>query len=98
MIISHLYSLALFIMAIIGLIRNRKHLLMFLFCMELMLLAASTNFIAFAKNYGDLEGQIMVFMILTVAAVEVAIGLALLVMLFRKEESVQLESIERLRG
>ena len=97
-IITHLYALALFVVGLIGLVRHKEHLLMFLMCIELMLLAASTNFIAFARAYGDVEGQIMVLMILTVAAAEVAIGLALLIMIFREKSSVSIDAIKVLRG
>lgn len=97
-LITHLYALALFIIGLIGLVRHNQHLLMFLMCIELILLAASTNFIAFARAYGDVEGQIMVLMILTVAAAEVAIGLALLVMIFREKSSVSVDTITTLRG
>jgi NADH-quinone oxidoreductase subunit K len=96
--VTHLYATALFLTGLIGLMMHRHHLLMFLMCIELMLLGVNTNFIAAANIRGDTDGQLMVFFILTVAAAEVAIGLALLVILFRKKNSINIQSITDLRG
>jgi NADH-quinone oxidoreductase subunit K len=96
--ITHFYATGLFLIGLLGLLRSRTQLLMLLMSLELMLLAVNTNFIGFSVKQGDIAGQIMVFFILTVAAAEVAIGLALLVILFRKKNSVDLEAITELRG
>ena len=73
----------LFSLSVIGIFMNRKNLIVLLMAIELMLLAVNTNFVAFSHYLGDMQGQIFVFFILTVAAAESAIGLAILVLLFR---------------
>ena len=73
----------LFAISVIGIFLNRKNLIVLLMCIELMLLAVNTNFVAFSHYLGDMHGQVFVFFILTVAAAESAIGLAILVLLFR---------------
>ena len=95
---THYYATALFLIGLMGLVRHRDHLIMFLMCLELMLLGVNTNFIGFASIHGQSAGQIIVFFILTVAAAEVAIGLALLVLLFRQKKSVAIQTITELRG
>lgn len=88
----------LFSLSVAGIFLNRKNLLVLLMCIELMLLAVNTNFIAFSHFLGDLGGQIFVFFILTVAAAEAAIGLAILVLVFRNRRSINVEDLDSLRG
>ena len=75
-----------------------KNLILLLMCIELMLLSVNFNFVAFSQYWGNLDGQIFVFFILTVAAAEAAIGLAILVVLFRNRRSINVESIDALKG
>ena len=88
----------LFSIAVAGIFLNRKNLIVLLMCIELMLLAVNFNFVACSRFFGDLDGQIFVFFILTVAAAESAIGLAILVVLFRERRGIDVESLNRLRG
>lgn len=88
----------LFAISIVGIFLNRKNIIILLMAIELMLLAVNMNFIAFAQFMGDTAGQIFVFFILTVAAAESAIGLALLVVLFRSLKSIDVEDIGTLKG
>jgi NADH-quinone oxidoreductase subunit K len=88
----------LFSLSVAGIFMNRKNVLILLMCIELMLLAVNTNFIAFSYFLQDLAGQIFVFFILTVAAAEAAIGLAILVVLFRNKESINVEDLDAMRG
>ena len=88
----------LFSIAIIGIFLNRKNLIVLLMAIELMLLAVNMNFIAFSHYLGDAAGQIFVFFILTVAAAESAIGLAILVVLFRNMRTINVEDLDRLKG
>ena len=87
----------LFSIAVAGLFLNRKNLIVLLMCIELMLLAVNTNFIAFSAWSGDLAGQVFVFFILTLAAAESAIGLAILVLLFRNRGTVNVAEIDTLK-
>ena len=98
--LSHFLALAavLFSLAVAGIFINRKNLILLLMCIELMLLAVSMNFVAFAHFLGDMSGQVFVFFILTVAAAESAIGLAILVVLFRLRQSIDVEDINTLKG
>jgi len=89
---------ALFTLSVIGIFMNRKNLIVLLMAIELMLLAVNMNFIAFSHYLGDLAGQVFVFFILTVAAAESAIGLAILVVLFRSLRSVEVERLDELKG
>lgn len=91
-------SAILFGIAMVGMFIHRKNLIILLMCVELMLLAVNFNFVAFAQHWGDLHGQIMVFFVLTVAAAEAAIGLAILVILFRLQQSIDVKRINRLQG
>ncbi|WP_251358363.1 NADH-quinone oxidoreductase subunit NuoK [Kangiella sp. TOML190] len=91
-------SAILFAISVVGIVINRKNVITLLMCIELMLLAVNTNFIAFARYLDDATGQIFVFFILTVAAAEAAIGLAILVVLFRTHRSIDVESLEELKG
>lgn len=88
----------LFAIGVAGIFINRKNMVLLLMCIELMLLAANFNFIAFSRFSGDIAGQIFVFFILTVAAAEVAVGLAILVVLFRNRGSINVQEINRLKG
>jgi len=98
--LSHVLLLSgiLFAMAVAGVFINRKNVLLLLMCIELMLLAVNFNFIAFAHHLGDLSGQVFVFFILTVAAAESAIGLAILVVLFRQRRSINVDDLDAMRG
>ena len=97
---GHYLSLGamLFALAAIGIFLNRKNLIVLLMAIELMLLAVNTNFVAFSHYLGDMHGQVFVFFILTVAAAESAIGLAILVLLFRNKSSIDAEDLNTLKG
>ena len=88
----------LFAIAVVGIFLNRKNLIVLLMAIELMLLAVNMNFIAFSHFWGDLSGQVFVFFILTVAAAESAIGLAILVALFRNLRSINVDDLGSLKG
>jgi NADH-quinone oxidoreductase subunit K len=88
----------LFAISVVGIFLNRRNVIILLMAIELMLLAVNLNFIAFARYLGDTAGQVFVFFILTVAAAESAIGLAILVVLFRNVGSIDVEDLDRLRG
>ena len=88
----------LFAIGVVGIFMNRKNLIVLLMAIELMLLAVNMNFIAFAHFLGDLNGQVFVFFILTVAAAESAIGLAILVALFRNLRSINVDDLGTLKG
>ena len=88
----------LFAIAMAGIFLNRKNVIILLMAIELMLLAVNMNFIAFSSFMDDMAGQVFVFFILTVAAAESAIGLAILVLLFRNVGSINVEDIDRLKG
>jgi NADH-quinone oxidoreductase subunit K len=87
----------LFSLAVAGIFINRKNVILLLMCIELMLLAVNFNFIAFSRLWGDTLGQVFVFFILTVAASESAIGLAILVVLFRNTRSINVDSLAKLK-
>jgi NADH-quinone oxidoreductase subunit K len=88
----------LFALSVAGIFLNRKNVILLLMCIELMLLSVNFNFVAFARHLGDLDGQIFVFFILTVAAAESAIGLAILVVLFRQRKSINVEHLDLMKG
>jgi NADH-quinone oxidoreductase subunit K len=88
----------LFSLSVAGIFINRKNVILLLMCIELMLLAVNFNFVAFSRMHGDTLGQVFVFFILTVAAAEAAIGLAILVVLFRNTRSINVEELDRLKG
>ena len=88
----------LFSLSVIGIFLNRKNLIVLLMAIELMLLAVNTNFVAFSHYLGDMHGQVFVFFILTVAAAESAIGLAILVLLFRNRSSVNVDELNSLKA
>ena len=98
--LGHFLSLGaiLFALSIIGIFLNRKNLIVLLMAIELMLLAVNMNFVAFSHFLGDIHGQVFVFFILTVAAAEAAIGLAILVVLFRNRRTIDVEDLDALKG
>ena len=88
----------LFCISVAGLFLNRKNVIMLLVSLELMLLSVNINFVAFSRSLGDAAGQVFVFFILTVAAAEAAIGLAILVALFRSRRTIEVMKIDSLKG
>ena len=88
----------LFAISVIGIFLNRKNLIVLLMAIELMLLAVNLNFVAFSHYLGDMAGQVFVFFILTVAAAESAIGLAILVVLFRTRSTIAVDELDTLKG
>ena len=88
----------LFAISIVGIFLNRKNVIVLLMAIELMLLAVNLNFVAFSHYLGDLAGQEFVFFILTVAAAESAIGLAILVVLFRNLDTINVDDLDSLKG
>ncbi len=98
--LSHYLTLAaiVFSIAIVGIFLNRKNVVILLMAIELLLLAVNINFVAFSHYLQDLAGQVFVFFILTVAAAEAAIGLAILVVLFRNRRTVNVEDLNQLSG
>jgi len=89
---------ALFAIAVAGIFINRKNMVLLLMCIELLLLSVNFNFVAFSRFLGDLQGQVFVFFILTVAAAEAAIGLAILVTLFRTRNSINVKDMNSMKG
>jgi NADH-quinone oxidoreductase subunit K len=83
---------------VVGIFLNRRNVIILLMAIELMLLAVNMNFVAFSHYLGDMAGQVFVFFILTVAAAEAAIGLAILVVLFRKVDTINTEDLDHLKG
>ncbi len=98
--LAHFLSLGaiLFCISVAGIFINRKNVIVLLMCIELMLLAVNMNFIAFSYFLGDVHGQVFVFFILTVAAAESAIGLAILVVLFRNRGTINVAELNSLTG
>ena len=98
--VAHYLILAavLFSVSVAGIFINRRNVIVLLMCIELMLLAVNFNFIAFSRLLGDTVGQVFVFFILTVAAAEAAIGLAILVVLFRNTRSINVDEMDTLKG
>ncbi len=93
-----IFSAILFSISVAGIFLNRKNVIIILMSIELMLLAVNTNFIAFSYYLGDIAGQVFVFFILTVAAAEAAIGLAILIVLFRNKRTIDVEELDSLNG
>ena len=89
---------ALFCIAVAGIFLNRKNVIILLMSIELMLLSVNVNFVAFSRELGDAAGQVFVFFILTVAAAEAAIGLAILVTLFRNRGTINVAELDSLKG
>ena len=98
--LSHFLILGaiLFAISVVGIFLNRKNLIVLLMAIELMLLAVNMNLVAFSHFLGDLSGQVFVFFILTVAAAESAIGLAILIVLFRNLKSIHVDDLDGLKG
>jgi len=98
--LGHYLALAavLFCIAVAGIFINRKNVIVLLMSIELMLLSVNINFVAFSRFLGDVSGQIFVFFILTVAAAEAAIGLAILVTLFRNRRTINVAELDSLKG
>lgn len=88
----------LFAIGVVGIFLNRKNVIIILMAIELMLLAVNMNFVAFSHYLQDIHGQIFVFFILTVAAAESAIGLAILVVLFRNQRTINVDDLDKLKG
>lgn len=98
--LSHYLTVAalLFGIGVAGIFINRKNALILLMCVELILLAVNTNFVAFSRFLGNTLGEVFVFFILTVAASEAAIGLAIIVVLFRQRQTIHVEELDALKG
>ncbi|MGA9573105.1 MAG: NADH-quinone oxidoreductase subunit NuoK [Lysobacterales bacterium] len=98
--LAHFLTLGavLFSLSVAGIFINRKNIIILLMCIELMLLAVNMNFVAFSRFLGNLDGQIFVFFILTVAAAEAGIGLAILVVLFRNRRTINVAELDDLKG
>ncbi|MGF1546494.1 MAG: NADH-quinone oxidoreductase subunit NuoK [Thiotrichales bacterium] len=98
--LSHylLLGAVLFSLSVAGIFLNRKNMIILLMSIELMLLAVNMNFIAFSHFLGDINGQIFVFFILTVAAAESAIGLAIMVVLFRNRQTINVQDLDEMKG
>ncbi len=92
------FSSIIFVIALTGIFINRKSIIILLMCIELMLLSVNTNFIVFSKFLGNYIGQVFVFFILSIAAVEAAIGLAILVVIFRNRGTVSVKKMNKLKG
>ena len=98
--LSHYLTLGavLFAISIVGIVLNRKNLIVLLMAVELMLLAVNINFVAFSHYLNDIHGQVFVFFVLTVAAAESAIGLAILIVLFRNLRTIHVDDLDSLQG
>lgn len=92
------FSTLLLAIGVAGLLLNRKNIIILLMCLEIILLAANTNFVIFAKYLGNIAGQDMVFFVMTVAAAESAIGLAILVLVFRAKNNISTDDLNQLQG
>jgi len=88
----------LFAISVVGIFLNRRNVIILLMAIELMLLAVNMNFVAFSHYLGDMAGQVFVFFILTVAAAEAAIGLAILVIFFKNNKNIEVEDISSMKG
>lgn len=93
-----IFSAILFGISLMGIMMNRKNIIILLMCVELMLLAVNTNFVAFSHYFNDISGQIFVFFILTVAAAEAAIGLAIILLFFRQQGNINVDEMHELKG
>jgi len=98
--VSHylIFASLLFGLSLVGIMLNRKNVILLLVCVELMLLAVNTNFIAFSHYYNSAAGEIFVFFILTVAAAEAAIGLAIVLLLYRNRGNIDVDKMNQLKG
>lgn len=88
----------LFALSLVGIMMNRRNIILLLICVELMLLAVNTNFVAFSHYYGNNAGEVFVFFILTVAAAEAAIGLAIVLLLYRNRGNINVNKMNHLKG
>ncbi len=93
-----IFASLLFCIGIAGVFLNRRNIIVLLMCLELVLLAVNTNFVAFSRFTNNIAGEVFVFFILTVAACEAAIGLAILVILFRQRKTIDVEQLTELKG
>ena len=93
-----IFSAILFSLSLVGIVINRKNVILLLMCVELMLLAVNTNFIAFSHFLNDTAGEVFVFFILTVAAAEAAIGLAIVMLLYRNKSTIDVDKLNELKG
>lgn len=91
-------TVILFGLSLVGIMMNRRNIILVLVCIELMLLAVNTNFVAFSHYYGATSGQVFVFFILTVAAAEAAIGLAIVLLVFRNRGNINVNQMNHLKG
>ena len=98
--LSHYLVLSgiLFALSVVGIFLNRKNIVILLMAIELLLLSTNMNFVAFSHYLGDMSGQVFVFFILTVAAAEASIGLAILIIVFRNRQSINVQDLGSLRG
>lgn len=98
--VTHYLTLSaiLFGLSLMGMVLNRRNIILLLICIELMLLAVNTNFIAFSRYYGNTSGEVFVFFILTVAAAEAAIGLAIVMLLYRNRGNINVAKMNHLKG
>ena len=92
------FSSLLFTMGCVGIVLNRQNVIVLLMCIELILLAVGTNFIVFGEQYHQIDGQIMVFFILAVAAAETAVGLAIIIAMYRLHKTVKISELAQLKG
>jgi len=93
-----IFSATMFCIAILGILLNRKNLILLFIYIELILLAVNTNFVAYSKLWNDINGQVFVFFILTISAAETALGLAILIKLFKTSTSLNIADIAKLRN
>lgn len=93
-----IFTAVLFSLSLVGMIINRRNVILILVCIELMLLAVNTNFVAFSHYYGRNAGEVFVFFILTVAAAEAAIGLAIVMLLYRNRGNIDVGKMDHLKG
>jgi NADH-quinone oxidoreductase subunit K len=92
------YGGLLFALSLVGMVLNKNNIILLLVCIELMLLAVNTNFVAYSHQHHDILGQIFVFFILTVAAAEAAIGLAIVILLYRNQGNINVAEMNNLKG
>jgi NADH-quinone oxidoreductase subunit K len=93
-----IFSTIIFSLSLVGIVINRKNVILLLMCVELMLLAINTNFINFSHGLADKAGDVFVFFILTVAAAEAAIGLAIVMLLYRNRQNIDVDKMNQLKG
>lgn len=92
------FSAIMFSLSLVGIVINRKNIILLLVCVELMLLAVNTNFIGFSHFLNDVAGEVFVFFILTVAAAEAAIGLAIVMIIYRNQKNIDVDKMTQLKG